>query len=410
MEHARGKARWNELRDATEQLNAVVGQLSCPEAPGEDLDKAQCSQIFAAAQKILALTKDPYAMGFEVITQLCLITANRIFWEWGVFDAIPIDGSISYAELATKLDAEVSLLERLGAVIVSSGVLKQVGRDGVAHTPQSSIFINDHPAGFTVHMGWDNAMSSFSHYPQYFRTYGRKEPQTEDHVPVTFANGTPELTYYEVIKRDPPRMNVFMRAMAPLEANQPMAGIYDFSWLVAHIQSEPNSDRLVFVDVGGGGGQAIKAIHNEFPALPLPRFMLQDTTEMIQTAKALQDPELQDIQMMAIDFHQEQPVKGALTYWIRRCLHNYGDKVVVNILRNLAEALAEDSRLLIQEDIKDSTPNQVSAVVDMMMINFGGKQRTLECWEQVMSEAGLRISSISRITGKSIAVLECMKK
>jgi len=101
-----------------------------------------------------------------------------------------------------------------------------------------------------------------------------------------------------------------MRAMLPLEASMPIAGIYDFSWVVSKAQAEPASERLLFVDVGGGKGQAIRAIHNEFPGLPLSRCLLQDLTEVIETVKTLDDADLREVQKMAIDFHQEQPVKG----------------------------------------------------------------------------------------------------
>lgn len=73
-------------------------------------DKGQRQKIIEAASKILAVAKDPSDQGMDAIGQLTLIAANRIFWEWGVFDEIPLEGSISYSELADKVNADVSLL------------------------------------------------------------------------------------------------------------------------------------------------------------------------------------------------------------------------------------------------------------------------------------------------------------
>ena len=103
---------------------------------------------------------------------------------------------------------------------------------------------------------------------------------------------------------------------------------------------------------------------------------------------------------------------GALIYWIRRCLHNYGDAVSTNMLRKIADAMAPDSRLLLQEDIMENPPNHMAAMLDFMMLGFGGKQRTLQTWEEVIGNAGLRISSISKGKGpwRSLAVIECVKK
>lgn len=82
------------------------------------------------------------------------------------------------------------------------------------------------------------------------------------------------------------------------------------------------------------------------------------------------------------------------------------------MLRILADAMADDSRILIQEDVLDNPPNFMASMLDFMMIAFGGKQRNLETWEGLVGAAGLRISSISRGRGpwKTLAVIECVKK
>lgn len=90
----------------------------------------------------------------------------------------------------------------------------------------------------------------------------------------------------------------------------PISGIYDFSWLVSEAEKDPTSDRPLLVDVGGGKGQALKAIHAEFPKLPLHRCVLQDRPEVIEAGLALNEPELSAIQRMGSDFLKEQPVKG----------------------------------------------------------------------------------------------------
>jgi hypothetical protein len=102
---------------------------------------------------------------------------------------------------------------------------------------------------------------------------------------------------------------------------------------------------------------------------------------------------------------------GALIYWIRRCLHNYGDEVSINILSIIAVAMTDDSKVLIGEDIMGNPPYYTETMLDLMMMGFGGKERTLECWKDVISKAGLKLSSISRGKGpwKNMAVIECVK-
>lgn len=118
-----------------------------------------------------------------------------------------------------------------------------------------------------------------------------------------------------MMSQDTVWINDFLKGMAHIESRMPIAGIYDFSWLVSEVEKHPDSDRPVLVDVGGGKGQAIKAIHAEFPGLPLRRCVLQDRPEVIEAGKALNEPELADIQRMSINFHKEQPVKGKQAGW-----------------------------------------------------------------------------------------------
>lgn len=149
-----------------------------------------------------------------------------------------------------------------------------------------------------------------SRYPEYFRTYGRKEPQTVNHVPITFADGKPELGYFDMLAQQPNRLDRFMKAMAVGEAAFPITGVYDFSWLVDQVKMNPSSERAVFVDVGGGMGHAIKAIHSQYPQLPIGRFVLQDTPETLAAGKALNDVALAKVQRIPVNFHEEAPVKG----------------------------------------------------------------------------------------------------
>ncbi|KAK3690325.1 O-methyltransferase [Podospora appendiculata] len=409
-----------ELQLATEQLNAAVARFNNEPAADEAVDQGQRRDIIEAAKRIIESVEGPAEQWVESAGSLAVIAANRLFWEWNVFESIPLDGSsISYADLATKVDAELALLTRIGGLLVSSGVLKQIGPDHIAHTPRSKIFVEENPAGAVYMLNWDNGLQMYAQLPKYFEQYGRKEPEAMTHIPLTFSHGHPEIGYYEMIARDPAVTRRFLQGMAGIEARTPVVGIYDFSWVVSLVQHEHHElsveahmQRPLFVDIGGGPGKAIKLILAEYPALPAERFYLQDREGVIKANQALNDPALRGVQYMAIDFHVAQPLKGALIYFFRRVLHNYADPVTVNILRHVAEAMAPDSKLLLQEDIAENPPNRESAWLDLLMLGFGGKQRTLDNWERVLGAAGLEIASIASGKGpwKSLRVIECVKK
>lgn len=155
---------------------------------------------------------------------------------------------------------------------------------------------------------WDNGLKVYAGMPQYFEAYGRNEPQTMNHIPNTYAHGHPEWSVYEMLSHYPDRLNRFMRAMAMIEEKMPISGIYDFSSVIERGLEQP--ERPIFVDVGGGRGQAIKAIRGEYPSLRIDRCVLQDRPEVLEAMKSLDDHDLRGVQTMAIDFHQEQPLKG----------------------------------------------------------------------------------------------------
>ncbi|KAK0630493.1 O-methyltransferase [Bombardia bombarda] len=409
--------RLEELLLATEQLNAAVDILkSKPVEDGSDNERPQLvDNIIKAAQRILDVAKSPTDQWVDLVNQISIITSNMLFMKWKVFENIPLDGtSISYVELASKVEVELALLARIARLLVSARVLEQVGSDQVAHTAQSRMFLEDHPGSAVYTMGWENGLQAFVKMPEYFDQYGRKEPQTPNHIPVSYAYGQPGLTFYELIDRDPAWLQRFFKGVGALNTNLPIAGIYDFSWLVSQIQNEEESAkrRPLFIDIGGGGGQAIKAIRAEFPGLPIDRFYLQDRADVIEAGEKVDDPLLKGVQRMAIDFFESQPVKGAIVYWIRRCLHNWGDVAAAKVLKNVAEAMAADSKLLLQEDVLDNPPNLWSASMDFLMLGFGGKQRTRETWDQLAGEAGLEIVGVSRGKGtwENQTVIELVKK
>lgn len=47
---------------------------------------------------------------FEANMDIARIAASQLFYKWGGFEAIPVDGSISYQDLAVATKSEEALL------------------------------------------------------------------------------------------------------------------------------------------------------------------------------------------------------------------------------------------------------------------------------------------------------------
>lgn len=153
-------------------------------------------------------------------------------------------------------------------------------------------------------------ITSYIRLSEYFELYGRKEPTGQTHNPCIFAIGKPEATFWDIVNEDPERMRGLMQSMNTLEAQLPISGIYDLGWVAKYVQGEP--ERVVFVDVGGGKGQAIITISKEHPELPRESFVLQDLQDIIEGVRNTTTAEKEDVGLIAIDFHKGQPINGQL--------------------------------------------------------------------------------------------------
>lgn len=99
------------LRTAAAELASVVEDfIGNPQADGTPLDQLRRRKVIDAALRVGALVKDPADQWLDMLQGITLATANRLFSEWGVYDAMPAEESISYADLATKVDVEPMLL------------------------------------------------------------------------------------------------------------------------------------------------------------------------------------------------------------------------------------------------------------------------------------------------------------
>ncbi|KXH48472.1 O-methyltransferase [Colletotrichum simmondsii] len=399
-----------ELRKLAVDLLNEVDACDTANTLNSKSDRNFKSSIIQRAQAIIDKLEDtPRERAMNDCIKVGEMTAKQLFNAWGVFQKIPIEGSISYKELASSVGCELQLLVRLAWMLNSTGILKQVGEDAVAHTEKSRMFINDNPDGDLTRIVFVHGMVSYAHFEKYFHAYGLQEPRGRMHVPYTFAYGQPEKNVWEVSLQNPDDKRIFLRSMKAMGMLLPVCGAYDFSWISDAAHSEP-ANRPLFVDVGGGSGHATKIICGSY-GIPLNRCVLQDLDTVISEVAESQDSVASlGMKLMAIDFHEEQPVKGALVYYIRYCLHNYSDDLVVEILACIANSMAQDSRLLIAEQITPNPPSAHTAAIDLLMLSVGGKERPRQVWKDVLAKAGLGRVEFWTSPSNPHGIIECFKR
>lgn len=76
-------------------------------------------------------------------------------------------------------------------------------------------------------------------------------------------------------------------------------------------------------------------------------------------------------------------------------MHDWSDDKAATILRNIRAAMGPDSRVLIDDAVLPATGTSwQSAVADLAMMSFAGKERTKHQWEALAESANLRVEQI----------------
>ncbi|KAI0205155.1 O-methyltransferase-domain-containing protein [Astrocystis sublimbata] len=359
-----------------------------------------------SSQKFSPEAKSPVHGYYYWMVEIGIV---KVFLDHGVFEALPEHGDMAVADLAEKTGAELSLLQRFSNFLVAAQVLASESPGRVAHT-EASLRLREGRIKLLFRHIFDFFLVPASQWEAYFETHGLREPTAANSTPYGLATGHPQKTLYEVLETRPQRSAEFNRAMEATVEGMPITGMYDFGWIGEYAtrpsESGAASSRPVFVDVGGGKGQALKAILQENPTIPAARCVLQDQPEVVDQAVQESDSILQPVTKIGVSFFDEQPVKGALVYHIRRVLNDWPDEDCIKILSRVSAACADDSRVLVSEQLLPDSPSLDLAAFDIWMMNFGGKRRNARLFQDIVAKAGLRIVSVSRDDVSGSGVIE----
>lgn len=163
--------------------------------------------------------------------------------------------------------------------------------------------------GLVFSLLYDEVFLQISRLHRYLREKGLHEPLDQNYSPYAWNENAEGQPIWKTMMSHPTRFDAFQRGLPLLDAGIPIVGYFDFG------QFAPKSgeqDRMILVDVGGGQGQSIIAIHRLHPELPLDKFVLQDLPPVLEMAD--RDGLLpKEVHRMAHDFNTLQPVKSRLS-------------------------------------------------------------------------------------------------
>jgi SAM-dependent methyltransferase len=203
-----------------------------------------------------------------------------------------------------------------------------------------------------------------------------------------------DMPVFEYFGKHPDRGAVFDRAMTGHHGAEadPMLDAYDFSGFKE------------IVDVGGGNGSLLTSILRRHQQT---RGVLFDLPTVVDRARgAIENAELGDrFRLVGGSFLESVPTGGD-AYLLRHVVHDWRDDDAATILRNCKIAMKPEGKVLIVEIVVPAGNDPSFAKwMDLMMVTYGGKERSERQYRQLFAAAGLRLTRIVP-TRAGISVIE----
>ena len=232
---------------------------------------------------------------------------------------------------------------------------------------------------------------------EFLEARGYQSPDDAYDSPFQRAYGT-KLHHFEWLAQNPDEQHAFNTVMEA--GNRAVEGEqwYDFNPWEERLASD--TDRVLLVDIGGGRGHDLTRFKEK--KNPTGRLIVQDIPEVIQDIKA---PLAQGIEAQSYSMFDEQPIRGAKAYYMRTVLHDWPDKQALQALKRIREAMADDSVLLINENIIPETgvPRFNASVDLIMMTTFSALERTEKQWLSLFERAQFKVVKIWRANEQGLA-------
>ena len=146
----------------------------------------------------------------------------------------------------------------------------------------------------------------------------------------------------------------------------------------------------IIVDVAGGSGHVCVDLAHRHGHL---RFIVQDYDDIVSYGRSSYASEKLPIEWHANNVFDPQPVKGADVYLVRHLLVDFPDAEAVQILKHVADAMSDTSRMLIAEGIMSEEfgeeSNRTLNTIDLhLLCLFNSKERTVRQWKALVESVG----------------------
>ncbi|KAJ9645227.1 hypothetical protein H2201_000978 [Coniosporium apollinis] len=383
-----------EVQNARMALIEAASSLQCLATGPEDLMKWQA----------ITLKHDQFVLDF--------------LNQYRVFEAVPLDSDIPYAELASKVGVSESILRRVIRHAMTQHIFAETapGSGRVVHTSNSAFVARTPLVKSWLGHNLEEVTAGSVKQVETIRTYGDSQEPNESAMCIALTGGPLEegKTLFDFFGTDGEgdqkgwRMRRFGEAMK--SATQ--SGAHSGHHVHAGLEWDALGDATV-VDIGGSIGHVSIELAKQHPKL---KCIVQDFAGLEPQFNATLPVDLRDrVTFQAHNFWEEQPVKGADVYFMKHILHDWSDKYCLKILRAIVPAMKDGSRIVVMDGVlppPGTAPlpmeHLLTALDLQMMTALNAKERSHEEWVALFKEADsrLEVKGIVQPPGSAAAVIE----
>jgi caffeic acid 3-O-methyltransferase len=159
------------------------------------------------------------------------------------------------------------------------------------------------------------------------------------------------------------------------------------------------------VDVGGGNGQTLKMIIENYPSIKGINF---DLPQVIENASPIPG-----IEHIGGSMFESIPQGDAIM--LKAVCHNWSDEKCIEIFSNCHKALPQNGKVILVELALSEYPEatnasrMISIIDNIMFINAGGKERTAKEYEKLAQHSGFSRLEVVCCAFSIIGVMELHK-
>jgi DNA-binding MarR family transcriptional regulator len=304
--------------------------------------------------------------------------------ELGLADALAARGPLGAAALATELGCDEQGLTRLLGILVGEGLLEVDERERYSLTAIGAELRTEALRDLARYMGAPFTWAPFAHVAPALRQ-GRSAFE--------LAHGESIFRYLDT---HPAEAEVYQRGIDTFTRREAQALSQAFDFGAA---------RCV-VDVGGGLGTLLVEVLARFPAL---RGVLVDRPAVIaQAERALEYvPERGRIELYPADFFERLPATADV-YVLKHVLHNWDDERALQLLRNCADSLPDDGKVIIVDGyLLPGGRRDATRLLDLEMFVLcgAGRERRKPEFRRLLHRAGLKLLRSQALAGTTCMII-----